>query len=98
MYNLALNAKRGILSGSLIWEHADKVYTSGDIANEQKLWGVYGSYDEVNLLNMKLACKLNGNASISYGCTNMLDKEYYKGEWTGKADGRRHIVEVTTKF
>ncbi|MFP4522521.1 MAG: TonB-dependent receptor [Fibrobacterota bacterium] len=96
MYNLALRVKSGDFGGNIAWNYADKVYM--DAANEQKVWDVYGSRDAVMLLNSKVSYKLTDNFKVAYGVTNILDREYFKGKWTGKADGRRHVFETQAEF
>ena len=98
MFNLALDADYAPFWARLSYEYADKVYGDGDITNKQTVWGVYGSYDKIQLLNFKVGYKINDYAEISYGCQNMLDKEYYSGIGTGISDGRRHLAEVIMKF
>jgi iron complex outermembrane receptor protein len=98
MFNLALDANYEPFWARLSYEYADKVYGDGDITNQQSNWDVYGSYDEIRMLNFKIGCQINEHAEISYGCQNLLDREYYRGIGTGRADGIRHLVEATLKL
>ena len=98
MFNLSIEADYADFWAKLSFEYADEVYGDGDITNEQTVWGVYGSYDEIRLFNFKMGYQLNPYTEISYGCQNMLDREYYNGVGTGLSDGRRHLAEVVIRF
>ncbi len=98
MFNLSLEAEYAGLWAKLTYEYADEVYGDGDITNSQTVWDVYGSYDEISLLNLKMGYKINEHAEVSYGCQNICDRDYYRGTGTGLSDGRRHLAEVTIRF
>jgi len=96
MFNLSLDAEYKKLWARLNFEYADEVWST--TSNTETVWGVYGAYDKIELLNFKIGYKINDHADISYGCNNILDKEYYAGTGTGLADSRRHLVEVKVRF
>ena len=98
MFNVSLNADFQNLWARLSYEYADKVYADGDLVNDQTVWGVYGSYDEIKLMNFKVGYQINDHAEISYGCQNLLDRKYFRGRGTGIADGRRHLAQATLRF
>lgn len=98
MFNLGLDVDYDGFWAKLSFEYADEVYGDGDITNSQTVWGVYGSYDEIRLLNFKMGYQINPYTEISYGCQNVLDRDYYSGIGTGLSDGRRHLAEVVIRF
>lgn len=98
MFNLSVDVRYRDFWAKLMFEYADKVYGEGDSSNSQTVWDVYGSYDEIRLLNFKMGYQLNPHTEISYGCKNMLDRLYYSGSGSGISDGRRHLIEVVMRF
>ncbi len=92
-YNLGLSFHRNAFDASCIWHFSDKLYVNSD--NSDVVEGVYGAYDTVNTVDMKVGYLLKENLRLSLAMDNLLDKEYYQSY---KAPGRTAMVEMGCKY
>lgn len=76
-----------------IWHCIDKVYTNADNSDTEK--NVYGSFDPVNSVDVKLMYKVKDELKLSLAIDNLFDKEYYSHY---KAPGRTLTVEARYKY
>lgn len=93
IFNAGLHINKGPFKGTLNFRWVDKVYTKSDNSDKQE--GVYGTYDKVQLLDMKISYNLNKNFKISLSVNNVLNREYYQYY---KAPGRTFNLETEVKF
>lgn len=76
-----------------IWHYIDKVYTEANNSDTEK--NVYGSFDPVNSVNVKLMYKVKDELNLSLAIDNLFDKEYYSYY---KAPGKTLTVEARYKY
>jgi len=93
MYNLGLNMHEGRWNGELTWHWVGKVFSYSDNSDTQE--DVYGVYDKVELLDVKLTCAVNENFKVTLSVDNILDRDYYQYY---KAPGRTFFTEAAVRF
>ncbi len=93
MSNLGLSFHKNALDASCTWHWAKKMYAASN--NIDVVEGVYGAYDAVDTVDMKIGYAFKENMRLSLAVDNLLDKEYYQYY---KATGRTISVEVRWKY
>ncbi len=94
MFNLGfLGTHKEKIDLSCVWHYIDKVYSNADNSDTEKY--VYGSYDPVNSVDVKLMYKVKDGLNLSLAIGNLFDKEYYS---YFKAPGRTLTVEARYKY
>ncbi|MEW6621252.1 MAG: TonB-dependent receptor [bacterium] len=89
MANFGLSFHKNALALSCNWHFVDKMYGYSD--NSDVIKGVYGAYDKVNTVDMKLGYTFKENMRLSLACDNLFDRKYYQFY---KSPGRTVTVEV----
>ena len=93
MKNLGLSFHHNALTASCIWHWVDKVYNKSD--NSDKEEGVFGSYDTVNTVDVKIGYNLKDNLKLSLAIDNLFDRDYYQYY---KSPGRAVTIEARYKY
>jgi iron complex outermembrane receptor protein len=93
MYNLGLSFHRNAFDASCIWHHVSKIYANSD--NSDIVSGVYGAYDPVNTVDLKVGYSLKENLKLSLAGDNLFDKEYYQYY---KSPGRTITIEAGWRY
>lgn len=93
MYNLGLSFHKNTIDVSCIWHFSDKLYVNS--YNSDVVSGVYGVFDKVETVDMKVGYAAAENLRVSLAVDNLLDKEYYQSY---KAPGRTVSFEVGCKY
>lgn len=93
MFNLGASFHRNKLDASCIWHWSEKMYATSD--NSDIVEGVYGAFDTVNTVDMKIGYALKENIGLSLAVDNLFDKEYYQYY---KAPGRTMTLEVRGRY
>lgn len=93
MYNLGLKLHQNNLDSSLTWRWVAKVYGSSDNSDTES--SVYGSYDQLNLLDFYLGYSISKNIRISLNVDNVLDEKYYQYYL---APGRSFLVKIGLNY
>ncbi|MFH1564149.1 MAG: TonB-dependent receptor [Nitrospirota bacterium] len=93
MYNMGFSFHRNVLDASCTWHWVKKMYATSD--NIDVVKGVYGAYDTVNTVDMKVGYAFKENMRLSLVVDNLFDKEYYQ---CYKSPGRIATFEVRCKY
>ncbi|MFH1097575.1 MAG: TonB-dependent receptor [Candidatus Desantisbacteria bacterium] len=93
MYNLGLSFHRNAFDASCIYHFVDKLYATSD--NIDVVTGVYGAYDTVETVDMKIGYALKENLRLSLAMDNLFDRKYYQSY---KSPGRTVTFEVGCKY
>ncbi|MFH1897188.1 MAG: TonB-dependent receptor [Candidatus Desantisbacteria bacterium] len=93
MYNLGLSFHRNAFDASCIYHFVDKPYATSD--NIDVVTGVYGAYDTVETVDMKIGYALKENLRLSLAMDNLFDRKYYQYY---KSPGRTVTFEVGCKY
>ncbi|MEJ2396408.1 MAG: TonB-dependent receptor [Candidatus Thiodiazotropha sp.] len=92
--NVGIEGAVGAWSGSVIGTYTGKMYSRDD--NSDTKSGVRGSYDAYFKVNGKLGYRFNDNWSADLSIKNLLDREYYQGNYL--ADERSYYLGFTARF
>jgi iron complex outermembrane receptor protein len=93
MGNIGAEFKRGKWSLYVVGRYVDKWYI--DDENKDKKSGVYGSYDEYFVVDVKANYQINKWMGLSLQGYNIFDKKYYHYY---KAPGASWFAELSFKF
>ncbi len=93
MGNIGTELDRGRFSAYIVGRYMDKIYS--DDENKDKKSGVYGSYDEYFVVDVRLSYKLTKFTTFSLSFDNIFDKDYY---CYYKAPGASWFAELSIKF
>ncbi|MDI6781985.1 MAG: TonB-dependent receptor, partial [bacterium] len=93
MANIGFSFNRNNLDASCIWHFADKMYATSD--NIDVIEGVYGAYDKVNTVDLKVGYTPKKYLRLAIAVDNLFDKEYYQFY---KAPGRTITFETGYKY
>ncbi|RKX61866.1 MAG: TonB-dependent receptor [Thermodesulfobacteriota bacterium] len=93
MGNIGVEFKKGKWSFYIIGRYMDKWYS--DDMNKDKKSGVYGSYDEYFVVDMRVNYQINKWMSLSVSGDNIFDRDYYQYY---KAPGASWFAELSIKF
>lgn len=93
MGNVGAEFKRGKWSFYVVGRYMDKWYS--DDLNKDKKSGVYGSYDEYFVVDVRASYQINKWMSFSLYGDNIFDRDYYHYY---KVPGASWFAEITLKF
>lgn len=86
---------RGAWSGLLMVRHVGHVYGSGDDLNENKVEGVFGSYDAHTVVAARAAWRIDRHFTLSLAIDNLTDRDYYI---YNRQPGRTWYAELGYRF
>ncbi len=94
-WSAGLEYERGAWSGLLLVRHVGHVYGSGDDLNENKVEGVFGSYDEYTVWSARAAWRIDRHFGLSLAVDNLTDREYFV---LNRQPGRTYYAELSYRF
>ncbi|MCD6489307.1 MAG: TonB-dependent receptor [Thermodesulfobacterium sp.] len=93
MGNIGAEFKRGKWSFYVVGRYMDKWFS--DDLNKDKKSGVYGSYDEYFVVDVRASYQINKWMTLSVSGDNIFDRDYYQYY---KAPGASWFAELSVKF
>ncbi|WP_295052583.1 TonB-dependent receptor [Sulfuricurvum sp.] len=93
MANVSLTYDNQLFYVLLNYNYQSKIYNNSD--NSDTVSDVYGSIDDVSLMNTKLGYRINNKMDVTFAINNLMDKSYFSYE---KAEGRSWFLQVNLKI
>lgn len=93
MANVSLTYDNQLFYALLNYNYQSKIYNNSD--NSDTISNVYGSIDDVGILNTKIGYRINKKADFTFAINNLMDKSYFSYE---KAEGRSWFLQVNLKL
>lgn len=76
-WSAGLEYRQGAWSGLLALRHVDHVFGSGDDLNQDRVQGVFTSYDGYTVASARLGWQLDRNWGVNLSIDNLTDRRYF---------------------
>ncbi len=94
-WSAGLEYRQGAWSGLLALRHVDHVFGSGDDLNQDRVEGVYTSYDGYTVASARVGWQIDRNWGVNLSIDNLADRKYFVFT---RQPGRTFYGELVYRF